>query len=113
MCSYKVHNASRNQKAYRLKSYLNIITPAVCQLLQNTVLARDVDMSPDTRRKLVSDLVQMKISLSWIGYYGEVHEAQYLMDGIRTLCAGDLTTQLSPYLIANYFLALLRFRPIV
>ena len=70
-------------------------------------------MDFEKRKRLVNDLVQMKISLSWMKYYGEIYECQVILDAIRILSLGDLTSTLSPYLIANYFLALLRLRPTI
>jgi hypothetical protein len=38
MCIFRAQHAKQNLKAYRVRSYLNVITPATVRLLENTVL---------------------------------------------------------------------------
>lgn len=87
-----------------------MVIPALTELLNKTDFT-NLDIA--TKRELTNHLVQIFITLSWTLHYAEASDCQTLMNSIRTLTGGDLTTFLSPYLISNYFLAQLRIKPII
>ena len=106
----KLQNAKVNLKAFRVRSYLNVVIPALTDLLSKTDFTK---IENANKKDLTNHLVQIFITLSWTLHYAEASDCQTIMNSIRTLTGGDLTTFLSPYLISNYFLAQLRIKPII
>lgn len=63
MCVYKMKKAKMNLKSFRVRAYLNVIVPALIELLKRTDYKA---LDKATRKTLSNQLVSIYITLGWI-----------------------------------------------